>query len=445
MKKIFSVLLSCCLLFGALTFVACGKTATVESIEITKNPTKVTYKINETFSIEGGELTATLSDGTTEVISLVDEAVAVSVVNTATSGNKSVTVTYKDARARFSVTVEPIKILFDLGDIGATAISDIELKKVGTIEMSMPDDPTFEGYEFGGWFTDSSFTDAFVPTREITADTTLYAQWLDVRATYFNVLFDGNYYGAKAASVQKVEEGSAASPARALTRNGYSFDGWFTEKSGGTEYAYGAVTEDVTVYAHWTRTMAGTETWTFEAEELDFTGKQGLAYSGATSEKGMIQSDSTGTSSGGLYVGYNYTQGMKHEFRIVSDREVSDATVHLRLSAEFASIFLTPDTFTVEINGVKQQYSTIMLVNVPENAGEILPFADFLIATDAVLKEGANVITLTVSNNDPPTDAGGNPLGTMRASAPLIDCVKITTSAALYWDGTFDMPGPLPR
>ena len=55
------------------------------------------------------------------------------------------------------------------------------------------------------------------------------------------------------------------------------------------------------------------------------------------------------------------------------------------------------------------------------------------------------MITLVVSNSEPPTDASGAPLGTMRTTAPLIDCVKITTSAVLYWDGTYDMPGPLPR
>ena len=445
MKKIKGAILVLCIVFAVSLFAACAGGPSADSIEVTTLPDKSVYAIGETFSAEGGELTATMSDGTTATVALTDPAVTLSAVDTSSAGTKYVTVSYGGARVRFTVTVEPITVMFDLGDVGATPIDPMELDEVMSIEDDMPDDPVADGFEFEGWYLDEGFTQTFDPSTEISTDTTIYANWLDVSATYYTVTFSGNYYGAQPATSQRIEEGASANvPARAPTRNGYEFAGWYASAEGGEEYDFGAVTADTTVYAHWTRTMTGTETWTFEGELIDFTGKQGPGYSGTTSGRGMIQTDITGTASGGQYIGFNYRPGMRHDFRFASDRAVSDVTVVLRLSAEFADYVFTPDNLVLSLNGTELDYDDIVLDNVPDEVGAIREFADFTIAVNASLVQGANTFSIIVNNAEPPTDESGSPLGTMLASAPLIDCVKLTTSAALYWDGEYGMPGPLP-
>ena len=51
---------------------------------------------------------------------------------------------------------------------------------------------------------------------------------------------------------QKVQYGSRISRPADPTRTGYTFQGWYTAKNGGTRYDFDkAVTGDVTLYARW--------------------------------------------------------------------------------------------------------------------------------------------------------------------------------------------------
>ena len=56
------------------------------------------------------------------------------------------------------------------------------------------------------------------------------------------------------------------------------------------------------------------------------------------------------------------------------------------------------------------------------------PFTDYTMTTSFALREGVNVIRLTVTNSHAPYD------GTMEASAPMIDCISIFTDATLTWN-----------
>ena len=73
-----------------------------------------------------------------------------------------------------------------------------------------------------------------------------------VAARAWTVTFDANG-GAVGASVRTVANGDAVGELPTATRDGYSFDGWFTSVNGGTRiFASTIVTGDVTYYAHWT-------------------------------------------------------------------------------------------------------------------------------------------------------------------------------------------------
>lgn len=63
---------------------------------------------------------------------------------------------------------------------------------VGT-ELDLPDEPTRDGYEFTGWYTDAARTTLFVAEEPVTADTTLYAGWYDPDPTV-HAIVDGIFY-----------------------------------------------------------------------------------------------------------------------------------------------------------------------------------------------------------------------------------------------------------
>ena len=58
---------------------------------------------------------------------------------------------------------------------GGSAIADMEVNSGDTI--TAPTDPTKDGYEFKGWFTDAALTAEFDFATAITHNTTLYAKW----------------------------------------------------------------------------------------------------------------------------------------------------------------------------------------------------------------------------------------------------------------------------
>ena len=62
------------------------------------------------------------------------------------------------------------------------------------------------------------------------------------------------------------------------------------------------------------------------------------------------------------------------------------------------------------------------------------PFRTFVIARDASLKEGANLLRIVTENNE------SYPGSTMTAHAPLVDCLIIDTDAVLIWDENHGVP-----
>lgn len=120
--------------------------------------------------------------------------------------------------------------------------------------MIEPIKPTKDNYTFEGWFTDEALTEEFDFATEVIEDLTLYAKWEAV-VTY-TVTFDGSAAdGEYTTEEQVVEDGTSASaPTPAPTKDGYTFDGWFTASTGGTEFVFGTtlVSEDITLYAQFT-------------------------------------------------------------------------------------------------------------------------------------------------------------------------------------------------
>lgn len=119
------------------------------------------------------------------------------------------------------------------------------------------------GYRFDGWTSDSgSFEDAEAEKTIFTMpaeDITVTANWKkrysgggssSTTATY-TVTF--NTQGGSEISSVKVKKNATADKPADPTKEGYAFEGWFTDKDCTTAYDFDTkVTKDITLYAKWT-------------------------------------------------------------------------------------------------------------------------------------------------------------------------------------------------
>ncbi|ANF94768.1 InlB B-repeat-containing protein [Paenibacillus bovis] len=112
-----------------------------------------------------------------------------------------------------------------------------------------PAAPSRTGYLFAGWYTDRSYSTPFdFNHTAITGNLTLYAKWV---TEAYTVTF--NTYGGTAVPPLFVEyEGTVTEPAQP-TRDGYIFDGWYTDGTLSRPFGFGTtpVTRDLTLYAGW--------------------------------------------------------------------------------------------------------------------------------------------------------------------------------------------------
>jgi len=157
------------------------------------------------------------------------------------------------------------------------------------------------------------------------------------------------------------------------------------------------------------------------------------------SGKSPVREDETGEmeASGGKYVGGLNYEGRKLIFDNLSDRDVNDAELFLRLSAEIAKQVLYSTEkpigypndvfvgkFTVKFNGAVIDYGEIEFLDITPSYNR--PFKDYSMGK-VNLKEGWNRVELIVDNNVP---IGGD----TTAVAPLVDCIKINTYAQLMFN-----------
>ena len=102
----------------------------------------------------------------------------------------------------------------------------------------------------------------------------------------------------------------------------------------------------------------------------------------------------------------------------------------MRLSGELLeTIELTDEEFLVKANGDKLNFDKIVIDEIDTDMSNEVKreFQDFYVTTPVSLVEGENIITLTVNNSK-------KMVGAIGCTAPLIDCIKVETTAELSWD-----------
>ncbi|MEG0504177.1 MAG: InlB B-repeat-containing protein, partial [Raoultibacter sp.] len=110
-----------------------------------------------------------------------------------------------------------------------------------------PADPTKQGYTFAGWYTDATLVNQYTFDTPITINTTLYAKWMPDRTVIFN-----SNGGTPELSTQVVSHNAVVTQPGNPIREGYTFQGWYTEQTNGTKWNFAAaVTADMTLWARW--------------------------------------------------------------------------------------------------------------------------------------------------------------------------------------------------
>ena len=170
---------------------------------------------------------------------------------------------------------------------GETTLQTLYLKP-GEMPVYTEDQPTKDGYKFTGWNT---------PIVAATADATYTAQFATIAEGSKCVTFNSNG-GNEGLQYVYVASGDPVGTLPTATKDGYTFDGWFTEASAGTQVnAETTVSADVTWYAHYT-INSYTLTWNANGGEL--SGE----YTSGTVEFGAAITAPTVTKAGCEFLGW---------------------------------------------------------------------------------------------------------------------------------------------
>lgn len=200
--------------------------------------------------------------------------------------------------------------------------------------------PKRTGYNFDGWFTaPDGGTQVTSSTKMRAAYTKVYAHWT---IKSYTLTFDPNG-GTVSETSRSVQYNSAYGELPTPTREGYTFDGWYTSKTGGTQATSSTIMDlyNRTIYAHWTNNSSPAPSVTPEPSPSETTKKISMYrlynpnsgehfYTSNTTEKNKLVSLGwiyegigwTAPSSGApVYRMYNANGGEHHYTLSASERD----------------------------------------------------------------------------------------------------------------------------
>ena len=164
-------------------------------------------------------------------------------------------------------------VVFD--SMGGSPVESQNVAYNGT--ATRPDDPEKNGFALDGWYRDTELTIEYDFDAPVSGDITLYAKW---GTAFFTVAFD-SMWGSYVES-QNVAYNSAATRPDDPERDGFVFDGWYSDLEYTIEYNFDTpVTEDITLYAGWEAEQYTVRFETFGESKVP---SQTVAYGGMAIE-----------------------------------------------------------------------------------------------------------------------------------------------------------------
>ena len=158
------------------------------------------------------------------------------------------------------IPLSNVKVSFDPngGTVTTTSKTVVYNEIYGSLPTTIRD-----GYTFEGWYTaKTGGTKVIAETIvSIDGDHTLYAQWEQIPLSNVKVFFDQNG-GTVTTTSKTVVYNETYGSLPTTTRDGYTFEGWYTAKTGGTKVIAETIVsmdDDHTLYAQWTATTTYTD------------------------------------------------------------------------------------------------------------------------------------------------------------------------------------------
>lgn len=192
-----------------------------------------------------------------------------------------------DVYARYIRNEEPSAAEYTISFYIDGALADI-IRTSGNETLDLPAAPGKDGYTFAGWFFDNGtwrneLTADTYSEKPLTGDVSVYAFYEKteepVLPQEYTVFFDvDNGTPVAAVTTSRIEKQPQT------TREGYTFDGWYTDKNFTEKVTFPyEVTRAQTLYAKWTQNIPAGITFTVDADGV-LTGAEGLTESGMTVE-----------------------------------------------------------------------------------------------------------------------------------------------------------------
>ena len=128
---------------------------------------------------------------------------------------------------------------------GGTTVSEQTYLDTQGVTKPSPN-PTRTNYSFGNWCSDENLTTQYTFGNAETSDITLYAKW-NYKVTY-------NSNGGSSVSARTYAHNqSVPRPSSDPTRNGYTFDDWYSDEGLTTKFAFNTIPSggNITLYAKW--------------------------------------------------------------------------------------------------------------------------------------------------------------------------------------------------
>ena len=132
--------------------------------------------------------------------------------------------------------------------MGGTEVKEQKVKPGEKAEK--PADPEKDGVVFSGWFKSDKFEKEWIFENEtVNSDITLYAKWIAPENSC-TVVFESN--GGTKINSKKVEKGSQLSDLPVPEKEGFEFEGWYTDAACTVKFELGTkIVEDITLFAKW--------------------------------------------------------------------------------------------------------------------------------------------------------------------------------------------------
>jgi uncharacterized repeat protein (TIGR02543 family) len=136
------------------------------------------------------------------------------------------------------------------GKVGKAATASVVKAKGAAVGRLAT--PTYVGHAFLGWYTAKKGGTKVTAKTRVSKNVTYYAHWAKVHIVKLNA--SGGKVGGKASASLKRAHDSKLGKLATPKRTGYTFQGWYTAKSGGKKVTSATkATKNVTLYAHWKR------------------------------------------------------------------------------------------------------------------------------------------------------------------------------------------------